>query len=95
MLQIAIALPKTVPVCCAGHRPTLVETRGTPSGRYYGGFCPSMWHIECVQCRIATVPHISKAVAELRWTDPSNPHRIPLSQIGEARARAYPAENAA
>lgn len=95
MYQRANPLPADIPVCVPGHRPTLVETRGTPSGRYFGGFCPSTWHIECLQCRIATVPHISKAVAELRWTDPENQNRIPISQLAEARNRAYPSAQAA
>lgn len=95
MHQIAHPLPLSIEPCQPGHRPTLVETRGTPHGRYNGGFCPPTWHIECVQCQIATAPHISRALAELRWTDPDNPNRVPLSQIGAARARAIPTENAA
>jgi len=95
MLQLASPLPLDIDPCVPGHRPVIVETQGTPAGRYYGGICPSTWHIECVQCRIATAPHISRAVTELRWRDTDSPHRIPLSQLADARLRAYPAAHAA
>lgn len=89
MLQIATPLPADIPLCATGHRPQLVETRGAPRGRIAGAIVPSHYHIECCQCRLATVPHISRAVAELRWTQPDNPNRIPLHHLPAARAAVH------
>lgn len=88
MLQIAEPLSPRIPVCVLGHRPQFVESRGAPLNHRPGLPCPNQYHIECARCGIATVPHPSRAIAELRWSEPDSPHRIPLSQIGQARVRA-------
>ncbi|GAB3755053.1 hypothetical protein [Lysobacter olei] len=84
MFQISRPLPADVPVCAPKHRPQLVETRGAPTGHRVGLPCPSNWHVECTRCGVATVPHISRAIAELRWRDAHT--RIPLSALGRVRA---------
>lgn len=84
MFQISRPLPADVPACAPGHRPQLVETRGAPQGHRVGLPCPSNWHVECTRCCVATVPHISRAITELRWRDPE--HRIPISSLGRVRA---------
>lgn len=90
MLQISHPLQLTADLSCGvGHRPQLVECRGAPQKHVVGGPCPILWHVECSLCGSATVPHPSKAIAELRWSDPSSPHRIPLSLIGQARQRVF------
>ena len=87
MIQFGSPLPSGAPLCAHGHHPQLVESRGAPRGHRLGQPCPHTWHIECAICGIATEPHPSRAIAELRWSDPDSPHRIPLSQIGLARMR--------
>lgn len=94
MFQIATPLPADIPPCVEGHRPQFVETRGAPRGRTAHAIVPSHYHIECAQCRVATVPHISRAVTELRWREPTATNRIPLHQLPAARAAVH-AANAA
>lgn len=91
MRQEATTLPADVPLCHRGHTPQLVHTFGAPIQHRVGEPCPDMWHIECARCGMATVPSPSRALAELRWTDDISVHRIPLSQIGQARARVLAA----
>lgn len=89
MRQIASLLPPSVPACKPGHRASLVETHGTPVGHALGQPCPPMFHIECHQCHLATVPTPHRALAESRWTDATQAHnRIPLSLITRARQQA-------
>lgn len=88
MRQEATTLPADVPLCHPGHTPQLVRTQGAPLGHRPGTPCPDTWHIECCRCQLATVPSPSRAMAELRWTDATNPHRIPLCQLSQARIRA-------
>jgi hypothetical protein len=87
MIQFGSPLPAGARLCVEGHRPHFVETRGNPIG-YRGTPCPRTWHVECPLCGIATEPTVSRAIAELRWSDPDSPFRIPLSEIGRARMRA-------
>lgn len=92
MIQTAHPLPAHAPGCHPDHRPQRVETRGIPrSTRAVGQPCPPLWHVECVRCGIATVPHPSRAVALARWRDPDVAHRIPLAQIAHARILAVAA----
>lgn len=92
MIQTATPLPAHLSGCQPDHRPQRVETRGTPrSERALGLPCPPLWHIECVRCGIATVPHPSRAVTEARWRDADTAHRIPLARIAQARALAVAA----
>ncbi|MBD9368825.1 hypothetical protein [Xanthomonas sp. XNM01] len=88
MRQIATALPASVPGCGHdGHRPHLVATHGSPAGARVGVHMPTSWHIECCRCQCATVPTLSRAMAESRWTDPARTHHIPLSHLPRARER--------
>lgn len=95
MIQFSNPLPLDVPICVEGHRPQMIETRGAPPGRRVAQICPSYYHFECAICRIATIPHISKAVAEVRWCEPDSPHRVPLHKLREAREQAFLMTNAA
>ncbi|MGV8959231.1 MAG: hypothetical protein ACOH1V_02430 [Stenotrophomonas sp.] len=85
MFQTSRPLPASVPLCAPGHRPQLVKTCGAPQGHRIGKHCPPMFHIECHRCGLATLPNPSFALAEQRWTDPTNPYRIPISQLRQAR----------
>lgn len=91
MIQRSHHLPDDIPTCCPGHRPQLIETHGSAGPTRIGVAQPITWHIECTLCNVATVPHASKAIAELRWRmrDDPNGHTVPLHKLGEARARAY------
>lgn len=92
MIQIAHPLPAHAPGCHPDHRPQCVETRGSPrASRTLGLPCPPLWHVECARCAIATVPHPNRTVAEVRWRDADDAHRIPLAQIGHARTLAVAA----
>lgn len=92
MIQTATPLPAHQPGCHPDHRPQRVETRGAPrSSRPLGLPCPPLWHIECARCGIATVPHPSRVVAEARWRDADDAHRIPLARIAQARTLAVAA----
>lgn len=95
MIQMSSALPQGAPLCQPGHTPQLIETRGMPPGCAAHGPVPYLFHIECARCQIATVPHPSRAIAEGRWSDPDSPHRIPLSQIRQARAEWAASQRAA
>lgn len=89
MRQFAALLPADVPPCGTGHRASLVETHGAPAGHRIGVPCPPMFHIECHQCGLATVPTPNRALAESRWTDPTQAaNRIPLHLITRARQQA-------
>ena len=87
MRQIAMSLPRELALCQHGHTPHLVHTFGTPAQHRIGDPCHDTWHIECARCATATIPSHSRAIAELRWTDATRSQRIPLSKIGQARAR--------
>lgn len=91
MLQTATPLPPTVPLCAPGHHPQRVETWGAPQGHAIGKPCPPMFHIECHRCGLATLPSPSFALAEQRWTDHSNPYRIPITQLRQAREQVFAA----
>lgn len=92
MIQIAHPLSMHAPGCHPDHRPQCVETRGLPrTDRALGLPCPPLWHVECVRCAIATVPHPSRAVAKARWRDPVGTERIPLAHIAHARAHTVAA----
>ncbi len=88
MQQISTPLPPSVPLCAAGHHPQLVETWGAPLGHRIGAPCPSMFHIECYRCGLATVPTPSRAMAESRWTHPTSQHRVPIAGLRRAREQA-------
>lgn len=91
-MQFATPLPASVPLCQPGHRPQLVEHRGAPLGHAHGAPCPPLLHIECHRCGLATVPSESRAIAELRWTDPTLAGQlIPLSRLSQARHRVLSA----
>lgn len=90
MIQFSSPLPADVPAFVAGHRPQMIETRGAPHGRRVAAICPRYFHFEC-----ATVPHISKAVAEVRWREPDSPHSVPLHKLREARQQSFLVTNAA
>lgn len=94
MILIARPLSPDIPPCVPGHRPQLIEARGAPSGVPVGAMRASLWHIECAQCQVATVPHVSKAMTESRWRSADPTHRVPLSDLGRARM-AVAATNAA
>ncbi len=95
MFQTGKPLPASVPLCGPGHTPHLVETWGAPQGHAIGKPCPPMFHIECHRCGMATVPTAQYAMAEQRWTDPTNPNRVPLAQLRRAREQACAAVAAA
>lgn len=86
MRQESRPLPAGVPLCAPGHRPQLVRTFGTPTTHPVATPSAPAWHVECHACRLATVPHPSRAITENRWRDPAS--RIPLSELARARARA-------
>lgn len=89
MMQTGSPLPPSVPSCGHGHRATLVQTWGAPAGHRIGTPAPHMFHIECHRCGLATVPTPSRALAESRWTDPTQAHnRVPISQLPRARQQA-------
>ena len=88
MRQTSRPLPRSVPLCGAGHHPQIVTTEGAPTGHRLGTPCPPLVHIECHRCGVATrpVPQERGALAELRWTDPSLGHmRIPISHLARHR----------
>lgn len=87
MIQHSQPLPADIPTCVKGHRPQLVNTRGASPGHRIGTPCPPQWHIECHQCRIATVPSPSRAITENRWRGEPEFNRIPLSDLGRVRER--------
>lgn len=89
MIQFTHPVPADVPLCRTGHRPQFVQTRGAPAALRAPLAMPPMWHIECIQCGIATVPCTSRAIAELRWTSDVAAHRIPLARLPQARESAY------
>jgi hypothetical protein len=92
MIQTATPMSANLPGCHPNHRPQRVETRGTPrSHRALILPCPPLWHVECARCGIATSPHPSRAVAEARWRDADDTHRIPLARIAHARSLAVAA----
>lgn len=95
MRQVATTLPADMPRCRPGHTPHLVHTFGAPARHRIGTPCPDTWHIECARCGTATVPSPSRAMAELRWTDAASSQRIPLSRIGQARARVLASQQEA
>lgn len=88
MMQTSKPLAENIPLCGAGHHPQWVETRGAPAGHAVGAPCPPMFHIECHRCGMATVPSTNRALPELRWTDPANPHRVAISELRRARQQA-------
>lgn len=89
MIQLAHPLASDVPLCGPGHHPRRVETRGAPLASRASAELPCMWHIECTMCGMATVPHTSRAITEMRWTSDDVRHRVPLSRLSAAREIAY------
>lgn len=87
MIQYSQPLPADMPQCVAGHRPQLVQTHGAPKGHRLGTPSPAQWHVECHQCRVATVPSVSRAITENRWRGAPESNRIPLSDLGRVRER--------
>lgn len=88
-MQTGALLPASVPSCGHGHRPSFITTWGAPQGHRIGTPAPDMFHIECHQCGLATVPSPNRALAESRWTDPTQAHnRVPISQLPRARQQA-------
>lgn len=98
-MQTARPAPASIPLCCPGHRPQIVTTTGAPTGHQLGTPCPALVHFECHLCQRATVPSVSLAIAELRWTDPDlAPQLIPISHLARARSDVLarmPAQHAA
>lgn len=98
-MQTARPAPIDIPLCQPGHRPQIVTNTGAPMGHQLGQPCPPLVHFECHQCRLATVPSPSLAIAELRWTDPSlRDQLISISHLARARAEVLarlPAQRAA
>lgn len=91
MHQIGSPVPATARTCGEGHRPQLVESRGTPRGLVlFVGRVPNQFHVECARCNTATVPAKSRSKALQRWNEnrPSI-NQIPLSELAAARERAY------
>ena len=85
-MQTARPAPASIPLCRPGHRPQIVTTNGAPTGHQVGAPCPALVHFECHLCQRATVPSVSLAIAELRWTDPDLAHQlIPISHLARAR----------
>lgn len=94
MMQTGALLPASVPSCGHGHRPSIVTTWGAPQGHRIGTPAPDMFHIECHQCGLATVPTTNRALAESRWTDSTQAaNRVPISQLPRARQQACAAIN--
>lgn len=91
MHQISHPVPDGTRVCAPGHRPHLVESRGTPTGlALIGRDCPAQFHVECTRCGTATVPAFSKLKALRRWSsDTPTLHHIPLSDLGHVRQRVF------
>ena len=76
-----------VPVCKAGHRPQLVESRGAPAGHPIGTPCPPTFHVECAICQIATQPASDPGIALTRWLGRLDLFHTPLSQLSAVRGR--------
>lgn len=84
MIQFARPLDG-VALCGEDHKPQLVETRGAPHGHRTGTPCPHIWHVECWACGTATVPTVSRAMAESRWHSQNPLHLISISDLGRER----------
>lgn len=93
MHQIGNPIPATARTCGEGHRPQLVESRGTPRGlALLCGRVPPQFHVECARCNTATVPAKSRTKALQRWNaNLPSINQIPLSELAAARERAFAA----
>lgn len=85
MMQFHRDFPGRARLCGLGHKPQLIETRGTPSGVFLAQQVRSQWHVECAICGIATRPSLEASAAIRAWAGKPDLFHLPLSQLPAAR----------